>query len=147
MSLLHKDLYSNVDPVVSLVPLVRSADANGTGIDTRNFRAAMILIQLGAHGITFDTTNKIAFELEESDDNSTFTDVADIDIIDPKVGVVTGTVAMFDGVINPTDTALNKYRGTKRYVRVVANFIGTHGTGTSLAAHVVLGYPTIAALR
>jgi hypothetical protein len=147
MSLLHKDLYSNVDPVASFVPLIRSADANGTGIDTRNFCSAMILVQLGAHGVTFDTTNKIAFELEESDDDATYTDVADIDVVDPKTGVNTGTVAMFDGVINTADTALNQYRGTKRYVRVVANFIGTHSTGTSLAAHVVLGYPTVAALR
>ena len=70
-----RDLANNISVVQSLAPAVRTADANGTGVDLQGFEGATIVVDSGAEGDTLSSSVKIDFKLEESSDNSTFSAV------------------------------------------------------------------------
>ncbi|MCR2833482.1 hypothetical protein [Parerythrobacter lacustris] len=98
--------------LASLVPAVRTADANGTGIDTQGYTDAMLVVSAGDIDLA-DANETYVIELEESDDNSTFVDVASISVTitaDNQVGVA-------------RIPELNVTR--KRYLRAVLNVSGT----------------------
>jgi hypothetical protein len=134
-----QDLANNIKLVQSLAPAVRTADANGDGVDRQFYEGVTIVVDTGAEGITLSSSNKIEFELEHSDDDSTYTDMSSSD--------VNGTLGS-DGLFLTLDAdgetpqiSEIEYVGNKRYVRVVANFSGTHGTGTPIGASVILHKP------
>lgn len=105
-------LFDNIKAVASIVPAVYTADQNGTGVDTLGYRDGMLVVNAG----NIDTTNgdeTYVVELEESDDNSTWSDVATISVTidaDNEVGVA-------------RIPELNVVR--KRYLRAVLNVGGT----------------------
>jgi len=134
-----QDLSNNIKLVQSLAPAVRDADANGTGVDTQFYENVAIVVDTGAEGITLSSTNKIEFELEHSDDDSTYSDVESSDV-NGTVGSGGLILTLDDNAESPQISEI-EYLGTKRYVRVVANFSGTHGTGTPCSAFVILGKP------
>ena len=105
-------IFDNVKVLASLVPAVRTADANGTGIDTQGYENAMLVVSAGDIDLA-STDETYVIELEESDDNSTFTDVTAISVTitaDNQVGVA-------------RIPELNVTR--KRYLRAVLNVSGT----------------------
>lgn len=133
-----KDLHSNVAVSVSLAPAVRTADTNGTGVDLSKYESAEVIFNVGAEGVTLSGTDKIALELEESDDDVTYTDVAAADMIGEESA---GTVRTLDDNAECPAVYRVGYIGSKRYVRAVLNFSGTHGTGTPIGCVVVAGHP------
>jgi len=135
-----RDLKNNIGVVQSLVPAVRTADANGDAVDLQGFESATVVIDMGAEGITLSGTDKIEIELEHSDDNSTWTDVTSSNDVIGATPDSGGKIATFDanGEI-PAISAVG-YIGGKRYIRAVANFSGTHGTGTPLSVSVIKGH-------
>lgn len=134
-----QDLSNNIKLVQSLAPAVRTADANGDGVDTQFYENVAIVVDSGAEGITLSSTNKIEFELEHSDDDSTYSDVESSDV-NGTVGSG-GLILTLDANAETPQISEIEYIGNKRYVRVVANFSGTHGTGTPCSAFVILGKP------
>lgn len=128
-----RDMFTNLSAVTSLAPLVRTADANGTGVDLSRHSGATLLATVGAAGVTLSGTDKIEVKVEESDDNSTFTAVAAGDLL--------GSTVVLDTPAEAGATYLIGYVGNKRYIRAVLDFSGTHGTGTSIGVSVVRGYP------
>lgn len=65
-----KSVYDAVKFLASLVPAVRTADENGSAIDTKGFGSAVLTVSAG----DIDTTSgneTYAFNVEESDDGST----------------------------------------------------------------------------
>jgi hypothetical protein len=137
-----RDLISNISPAYTITPQTRTTDLNGTGIDLQGFSKVGVYLMPGIGGITFDGTNKIEFILEHSDDNSAFTAVEQADVSGGTVttGIFRSLVAAHAAA---TITEIG-YIGAKRYIRVVANFSGTHGTGTPMAALVLRGQPNYA---
>jgi hypothetical protein len=115
------DNKQNQDVVNSLAPAARTATANGTGIDLANVASAMIVFIVGT--ITDGTHTP---KVQESDDGSTFTDVAAADLI--------GSLAV---LASNTNQRVG-YRGNKRYVRAVSTVAGAT-TGGVYAAVVVRG--------
>ena len=105
-------LFDNVKAVASLVSATRTADANGTGVDTQGYRDAMLVVQAGNIDLA-DADETYVVELQESDDNSTWSDVATIS--------VTITADNETGVARVAE--LNVTR--KRYLRAVLNVGGT----------------------
>lgn len=98
-----------------------------------------MLVHVGNSGDTLSSSVYIEVEIEESDDNSTFTDVADADLDAYVNGTNDGCIAKIDA---PTEDSLVlevEYHGTKRYVRPVINVTGTHTNGTPISA-VIIGY-------
>ena len=132
-----QDLSNNIKLMQSIAPVVADADANGTGVDTQGYENVAIVVDTGIEGITLSSTNKIEFELEHSDDDSTYVDAESSDV-NGTLGA-NGLFLTLDANAESPQISEIEYLGTKRYVRVVANFSGTHGTGTPIAASVILG--------
>ena len=136
-----RDLKSGLAFDESLNAIVKDADTNCTAIDSQGFSSVVHVVNVGAPGITFSSSNKIDIELEHSDDNATFTDVTS------NTDVTGGTVDS-SGVFQTIDANgdCNKvyaigYVGGKRYSRVVINFSGTHGANTIFGVIGVKGHP------
>lgn len=129
--------------VYAIPPAVYAADNTPATVDLLGYQAATIYLMPGIGGITFSTTDKIEFVLSESDDNVTFTPVAQADVQGVTVtgaGIVRALVAAH-AAASVTEIA---YVGRKRYLRLLADFSGTHSPGTPLAALVVRGLPLTA---
>lgn len=122
-----RDLKSNVDVVESLAPASRTAAVNGTGVDLGDYNSAMVVIQAGAAG---GTSPSFTFEVQESDDNSTFTAVADADLDGSEPVITAAQAAVRIG-----------YKGAKRYIRAAITTVS--GTSPTLlcSAAVVRGTP------
>lgn len=134
-----QDLSNNIKLMQSIAPVAASADANGTGVDTQGFENVAIVVDTGIEGITLSGTNKIEFELEHSDDDSTYVDASSSDV-NGTLGA-NGLFLTLDANAETPQISEIEYLGTKRYVRVVANFSGTHGSATPISAFVILGKP------
>ena len=139
-----KDLSNNIAPAVSLINAVKTAAGNGTGVDLQGYESATVLVEVGAEGDPLSSSVYFEVSLEHSDDDSTYTDVAQADIIDGTISSG-GIFLKLDGTANGNpDTAGEIYRvgyvGGKRYVRVVLAKTGTHSNGTPLGAMIVRGH-------
>ncbi len=136
-----KDMHSGVKVETAIAAATLSADNSPPAIDLQDFNAAEIILAIGAGGITFSGSNKIEFKLTHSDDDSTYTAV--------DAGDVLGVASVGAGGIVKALTAAHAsaasyrfgYVGGKRYIKLLADFTGTHGTGTPIAAVAVLGEP------
>jgi len=120
------DLYNNLSVAQSLAPAARTADENGAGVDLQGFHGAMVVVHTGA--IT-DGTHTI--EVQESDDDSTYTAVADADLQGSEPAI---------GVADDNKIYKIRYMGTKRYIRAVVTVAGAT-TGGVYDAVVVRGAP------
>lgn len=123
-----RDLKSNIKPVQSLVPVSRTAAANGTGVDLSGFNSACVVFNSGAIGGTASPT--FTFEVQESSDNATFTAVADADIrgVEPVV-------------IAANQVSTVGYIGYKRYIRAVLKTVSGTTPTLDCGAVVILGNP------
>jgi hypothetical protein len=124
------DLKNNIKLVESLNAIVKAADTNCTGIDTQGFNSAMVMVNVGAPGITFSATDKVDIKLEDSADNSTFTAVTDNNYVTGGTVDSTGIWQTIDANGDCNAVYGIGYVGPKRYIRAVLDFSGTHGTGT-----------------
>lgn len=122
-----------------LPPAAYNADNTPASFDNGTAQSCTIAIQVGVGGITFSGTNKVEFVLTHSDSESTgFTNVTADDVV--------GLDTVTDGIVrsltaahaSPSVTLLG-YKGRKRYLRVLADFSGTHGTATPMAVLAVRG--------
>ena len=138
-----KDLSNNINPAVSIINAVKTAAGNGTGVDLQGYESATVLVDVGAEGDTLSGSVYFEVSLEHSDDNSTYSDCAQADIIDGTIAAG-GIFLKLDGTTGgDPDTAGGIFRigyvGGKRYVRVVLAKTGTHSNGTPLGAMIVRG--------
>jgi hypothetical protein len=138
---MRKDLVSDFSANVMIASATYSADATPVAIDMAGFEGCQILIEVGAGGITFSGTNKIEFVLTESDDNSSYSNVAAGDVIHAPQAVSSGIVYSLTAAHASATVVRLGYKGTKRYLKLLADFSGTHGTGTPLSAVALLGAP------
>lgn len=136
-----KEIHGLVN-VASLIPAATyAADNTPAAVSLIGYEAAEIALEIGAGGITFSADNKIEFKLTHSDDDSTYTAVTADDLVGaPTVdegGIIKSLVAE-----HATATVEQfGYIGGKPYLKLLADFSGTHGTGTPIAAQVIKGRP------
>ncbi|MCH8172479.1 MAG: hypothetical protein IIA70_04130 [Proteobacteria bacterium] len=106
------DLKNNIDAVESIAPDNLVASINGAGVDLQNFHSAMVVF----HGNDGDfTTGDEAYtpKLQDSPDNSVWTDVAAADL---------------DGSfsdLRTTEVQRVGYKGMERWIRGVLTLAGT----------------------
>lgn len=131
-----RDSYNNTHLDVLTAAATYAADNTPVAVDLRGYDAVTIALSIGAGGITFDTNNKIEFVLTHSDDNSTYTNVALADVIGPT-SVTNGIVKSLTSAHATADVTKVGYIGNKRYIKLLADFSGTHGTGTPIGAVVM----------
>ena len=138
-----KDLSNNLVISSSLINAVKTTGANGTGVDLQGYESALAVVAVGAEGDTLAANLNFQVSLEHSDDNSTYTDCVQADIVDGTIAAG-GIWLILDGTTsgNPDTTGGQwqvGYAGGKRYVRLVLAKTGTHSTGTSISGLIVKG--------
>jgi len=133
----ERDGATDVAPILAIPSATFAADNTPAAVDMRGARRAVLCLAIGIGGITFDGTNKIEFVLTHSSDGTTYTPVTDDDVIKDAFAPATIT----NGVVRALTAAhaagtVQKlgYIGGKTYTKLLADFSGTHGTGTPVSA-------------
>jgi hypothetical protein len=137
-----RDQYSENNVVSLLDPGVYAATTTPISVDLMGYDGFLVVLQNGTGGITFTGANRIDFLFQHSDDNSTWVNVVDLDVLG-VTNITAGIIQSFQAAKTASVQKMG-YRGNKRYIRLTATFVGTHGTGTGLSANVVR---SIAALQ
>lgn len=109
MSTQSRDYDKNIASAISLAPAARTATANGTGVDLVGFGAIGALV---AVGVITDGTHVV--KLQDSPDNSTWTDVAAANLSGSFPANLTSTTMVEVG-----------YLGRQRFLRAVVTCSGT----------------------
>lgn len=136
-----RDLYNNLGFAIAIPAAEYDADSTPASIDLLGFDSAVIELSIGEGGITFSGTNKIEFKLTHSDSATEgFTAVTAADVLGVETVGTGGIVkALTAAHATPSVTKIG-YIGNKRYLRLLADFSGTHGTATGIAATVIKGH-------
>ena len=134
-----KDLYNLVDAVNCIDPEALAADNTPAAIDLQGYDGALVLIHVGVGGITFSGTNKVEFKLTHSDDDSTYAAVTVNDVVGLSSVGTGGIIKSLTAEHAAATLTKVGYKGGKRYLKVLADFSGTHGTGTPMAVSVIKG--------
>ena len=135
-----KDIHSGMAAAVAIAAAALDADNTPAALDLQGYDAAELILSIGVGGITFSGTNKIEFVLTHSDDNSTYEAVTVDDVL--------GVASVGDGGIIKALTAAHAtasayrfgYVGGRRYLKLLADFSGTHGAGTPISAVLLKSY-------
>lgn len=123
---MKRDLKSAVNTAPTLSPALRAANGTGTGVDVAGYDSAFVVFSSGDW-----TDGTWTPTIQESDDNTSFTDVGTADL-QGAFTAVSGTAGEY------TEQRVG-YIGSKRYIR---GFItGTGTTGHNNAMSVVRGHP------
>lgn len=139
-----RNLFTGTQLVNCLTPASWSATSQSTLLDRANYQASGFVISLGANsGTAFDASNKITFKVQESDTTAAadFTDVAATDLLQD------GAVMSANAIVVDSDAKASRlygieYRGSKRYIRLVATETGTIVIPLAIAG--LLARPTYA---
>lgn len=134
--MIEKDPLGMLKPLEIMPPLVTDADNTPAAIDMLGYSSALILIHVGIGGITFTSSNKVEFKLTHSDDDSTYVAVTDADVsgVTTASGGIVKSLVAAHAAASLTAVA---YKGGKRYLKLLADFSGTHSTGTPMAATII----------
>jgi hypothetical protein len=127
--------------VVALIDATLAADTTSASTGTEGFRAATLILSIGIGGIVFDVNNKIEFVLTHSDDNATWVNVTDTDLIKDAncpASVQNGIIRSLTAAHAAADVQKLGYIGGKPYLELKADFSGVHGTGTPITANLIL---------
>jgi hypothetical protein len=134
-----KDIHSALAAVLAIGAEALGADNTPAAIDLLGYNSAEIVLLIGIGGITFTGTNKIEFKLTHSDDDTTYSAVT----VDDMLGVASvGTGGIIKSLIAAHAAAAVYrfgYKGGKRYLKLLADFGGTHASPTPIAAAVLKG--------
>lgn len=127
------DLKNNVNALnaLNIQAISTSNTVSGVSVDTKGYESATFAIQSGTL-----TDGTYTPEILESDNNSTFTAVADDFLIGTEANAV--FVATDDNKVKTIG-----YAGKKRYVKITITSSGITSGGT-LGATVILGHPKTA---
>jgi len=123
-----RDLLNIIEIERSLGPGARTATTQGAGVDLKGFHSALVMIDVGVWSDGSHT-----FEVQESDDNSTFTAVADEDL--------QGTEPVVDGATDDEQIYELGYLGGKQFLRVAVTVAGATA-GAVYGASIVRGHPS-----
>jgi hypothetical protein len=145
------DSASNMKAVSAIAPASVSTDQLSSALDTSlyGYKALTLEVYVGVGGITFDGSNYIAINVTHLDTDSNYAAVTDDDVILPYsttatvalMGASDGTVKLYQALHAAADITLIGYRGKKRYVKVEADFIGTHGSPTVVGVNWIFDNP------
>lgn len=128
----HSSNYYNQAIVPLLAPAAaRTASFTSASFDMQNYDAVTFAVNVGATGDTLNGTNRVELQVQESDDNVTFTAVADSDLVKVVTGgQASGTFGMLNAPGAVNQIYKTGYTGGKRYTRVTGANFGTTSSGT-----------------
>jgi hypothetical protein len=120
-----RDLRSQINAALSLNPAARTATANGSSVDLQGFGSAALFVLFGTW-----TDGTHTPSLQDSDDGTTFTNVATVDMDGAFTAV---SSAGGNGTVQRVG-----YLGNRRFLRIVMTITGAT-TGAVSSAIVVRG--------
>lgn len=119
-----RDSYNDKAITVLQTPATLSADTETSSVDLQFYESCLIVVEIGVDA-ALDGSNYWNIGIEESDDDSAFTDVAEADMIGAISGTTTGQFALVDSTAEDAAAYMVGYIGAKRYVRVHLDETGT----------------------
>ena len=130
-----RDHIANLQVDLVMVPVLTAPtiDANGISVDMLGYDRCTFLAALGDSGDTLSGSVYVELEVEESDDDSSFSDVADADLQGYVAGNNDGCFAVVNAPAEDQAVFTATYKGSKRYVRPVLNVTGTHTNGIPIS--------------
>ncbi|MGF7160328.1 hypothetical protein FHS85_001951 [Rhodoligotrophos appendicifer] len=134
-----RDNYHSTKVAEAIAPAVLAADNTPVAIDLLGFNSATLALHVGVGGITFTGTNKIEFKLTHSVDGVTYDAVERSDVLGVDAVGAGGIIKALIAAHPASAVYRIGYVGYRRYIKVLADFSGTHGTGTPIAATAILG--------
>lgn len=137
-----REQHNHLKPVSAVTPGLYAADAAGLSIDRLGYGSVTFAMQVGVGGITFTASNRIDALLEHSEDGTAWTPVPADQIVGLTALADDGIVRSFRSAHAAPSVTRFGYIGDNRYTRLSADFSGTHGTGTAIAAVAILGRPS-----
>ncbi len=123
--------------VITVVPILanNTSEGTGVGVDRTGFQDAVMVAMQGISGDTLSGALLWTISFQESDDNSSWANIAAADL---EGGVNDHVI---DAAAEDPTTIIRGYRGTKKYLRILWTATGTHTNGTPIAGLIVLGRP------
>lgn len=126
-----KDMYSNISVVKAIVPgeYLNGSDPTPVVIDTKGYESVTFVLATGT------VTDAQTLNVQESADNSTYSDVAAADIIGGST-----KLSAFETMAAGDDDTIKTlgYKGSKRYLKVVSTAAGATGAIYGIVA--ILGH-------
>lgn len=139
-----RDLFTHLSPALLIASATLNADNTPLVVDLQGASSALVLLSVGIGGITFDGTNKIEFVLKHGDTATAGEHVAvttgevRLDSLGPA-SVVNGIIRSLVAAHAAGTVQRIGYTAGRRYLSLLADFSGTHGTGTPISAIVARG--------
>jgi hypothetical protein len=109
-----------------LDPIAKEADCDGTVVDLLGYHDVAFYVHFGLSAATLSGTVKIEAQVQHCNDNSTWVACPNADLSSYVTGSAVGTFALVDAAAEDEQIYSVQYVGTKRYVKLVIKFIGTH---------------------
>ncbi len=134
-----QDQYRRLKFVKTIDPIVgnNTTEGTGVGVDLQGYEAATVAAHIGVSGDTLSGSVYLTPGLEESDAlASGYAAVAAADLL--------GAFTVIDAAAEDEVVQVVGYRGSKRFIRLLITFTGTHTVGTPISGVVVLGKPRYA---
>lgn len=138
-----KDMHSSIFAAIG-DNATMSADNTPAAVDRQGYNSVELVLLIGIGGISFTGTNKVEFKLTHSDDDTTYAAVATADMIGAGAVGAGGIIKSLTAAHAAAAAYRFGYKGGKRYLKLLADFSGTHGTGTPIAFSFLLGNPDLA---
>lgn len=132
-----RDIYHNIAASQPLNPVVSTSTKTSSAIDLKGYNSLEVLFCVGLSGDTLSGSVYWTLKLQESDDDSTYTDVAAADLLNGSATSVINSSSLDETVV-PFG-----YKGGKRYIKAVATPTGTHTNGTPIGVVALRGNPSI----
>lgn len=139
-----RDLSSHLKLVPAIGAAVLNADNTPAAVNRQGHQTATLTLNVGIGGITFSGTNKIEFVLTHCDtEGGVYTPVAATDVLMPAGETLAagGIIKSFVAAHAAAGAYKYGYIGAKKFLKLLADFSGTHGAGTPVAATWVFGQP------
>lgn len=134
-----QDIHEGISVAVAIPASSISADSTPVAIDLAGYQQAEVVLSVGVGGITFTGTNKIEFVLTHSHDDSTYVNCTDADVVGASATITNGIVKALVAAHAAAAVYRFGYVGPRRYLKLLADFSGTHASPTPMAAVVVRG--------
>lgn len=137
----NQDLSSKIKAVSSILPIVgnNTTEGTGVGVDLKGYESATMIVHVGDSGDTLSGSVTIQLSFEESD--SSGSGYTTIPATNYRVDV--GDIAIIDAPGEDSKVIQAAVWGTKRYIRPLLTFVGTHTNGTPISAAVIKGHPRV----
>lgn len=129
-----RDFATDLKVTQVIVPATKTADALSSSVSMVGYETVCFLVDMGNSGDTLSGSVKWELEIQESDDDSTYTAAPNTSVRNYVTGTNVGTFAVIDAGAEDSTVFIGQYTGTKKYVKVNCNATGTHTNGTPIGA-------------